>query len=189
MYVCVLPRPGHLPRGRWSLKVLLLQMAEKRLIKIQKPYQPHSPQTLLQLLLRLSLPQDALQPADQLGSKPFRLHVDILWNPVRALRGETSNCKPPDFLSAPTARSGDFTPPPLPPGMKRVSVEHRHNPFSRTQTALVRVAKAPACGRLLPPSRERGASNPPPTPRALPLPPLKEKKSMTGTTRRPRNDH
>lgn len=143
--------PCYLPRGRWSLKVPLLQMAQKRLIKIQKPYQPHSPQTLLQLLLRLSLPQDALQPADQLGSKPLRLHVDILWNPVRALRGETSNCKPPDFLSAPPDPCGRFQPPPPPPsGMKYVSVEHRHNPSSRTQSAFLRVSEAPACGRLLP---------------------------------------
>ena len=60
-------------------------------------YQSHSLQTLLQLLLRLSVPQHAFQPADQLCGKPLRLHVHVLWNPVWALRGETSNCKAADF--------------------------------------------------------------------------------------------
>ncbi|TNN68046.1 hypothetical protein EYF80_021691 [Liparis tanakae] len=59
-------------------------------------YQSYSLQPLLQLLPSRPLPQDALQSADQLRGESLRLHVDVLGNPVGALRGgKCQNCKAP----------------------------------------------------------------------------------------------
>ncbi|TNN46180.1 hypothetical protein EYF80_043609 [Liparis tanakae] len=37
-------------------------------------------QPLLESFLSLSLSEDRLQPADELGCKPLRLYVDVLWH-------------------------------------------------------------------------------------------------------------
>lgn len=86
----------------------------------QWTYQSYSLQPLLQFLLSLALPQHALQPADQLCSKPLRLHVYILWNPVWALGEDTSNCKrrisaTAALLSTPYGPSFNTLTPPLHP--------------------------------------------------------------------------
>lgn len=51
----------------------------------QPAHQSDSLEPLLQPFLSLPLPEDRLQPADELRSKPLRLHVDVLWHAVRAL--------------------------------------------------------------------------------------------------------
>lgn len=61
--------------------------------KTERTYQLYSLQSFLQFLLSLPLFQYALQSPDQLCSKPFWLHVYILWNPVWALEKEMSKCK------------------------------------------------------------------------------------------------
>lgn len=60
----------------------------------QPTHQSYSLESLFQSFLSLPLSENRLQPADELRSKPLRLHMDVLWHAVRALCTEVCTNTP-----------------------------------------------------------------------------------------------